>query len=407
MITLEVADLVVIASRTLGLDTGQVMDVLDATAAEFALAQARQAGDQRDLAGQAAVLLDALVRGQPLRRGNQRVALAAVLQFLALNGQEMDPDPPGPVAALVEGLAIGTLDTSTVAERLAPRLRPAGQPAARVKEAPMPGRPVRLAMRIKDATMRRQPRGMFGRFTDRARQAVYLAQEEARLLGHDYVSTEHLLLALLCEGQGVAAKVLEALGISREQARGRVEEITGRGQGSRNGHLPFTPPAKKALELSLREALALGHTYIGTEHVLLGLLAEGDGVGAQVLTGLGAGHARVREQVLDLLTGRSGRADLRAELAADLAATAEEPDQVRRQKEAAFEAGDLDGAAALRHRERELRVGKLRLENLLTGGGDIQAVIAEIQRLHHEVDRLRGLLREHGIEPDGGTAQTA
>ena len=407
MITLEVADLVVIASRTLGLDTGQVMDVLDATAAEFALAQARQAGDQRDLAGQAAVLLDALVRGQPLRRGNQQVALAAVLQFLALNGQEMDPDPPGPVAALVEGLAIGTLDTNTVAERLAPRLRPAGQPAARVKEAPMPGRPARLAMRIKEATMRRQPQGMFGRFTDRARQAVYLAQEEARLLGHDYVSTEHLLLALLYEGQGVAAKALEALGISREQARGRVEEITGRGQGSRNGHLPFTPSAKKALELSLREALALGHTYIGTEHVLLGLLAEGDGVGAQVLTGLGAGHARVREQVLDLLTGRSGRADLRAELADDLAATAEELDQVRRQKEAAFEAGDLDGAAALRDRERELRVGKLRLENLLTGGGDIQAVIAEIQRLHHEVDRLRGLLREHGIEPDGGTAQTA
>ena len=221
------------------------------------------------------------MRGQPLRRGNQQVALAAVLQFLALNGQEMDPDPPGPVAALVEGLAIGTLDTNTVAERLAPRLRPAGQPAARVKEASMPGRPVRLAMRIKEATMRRQPQGMFGRFTDRARQAVYLAQEEARLLGHDYVSTEHLLLALLYEGQGVAAKALGALGISREQARGRVEEITGRGQGSRDGHLPFTPQAKKALELSLREALALGHTYIGTEHVLLGLLAEGNSVGAR------------------------------------------------------------------------------------------------------------------------------
>jgi prophage maintenance system killer protein len=124
MITLEVADLVVIASRTLGLDTGQVLDVLDATAAEFALAQARQGGDPGDLVGQAAVLLDALVRGQPLRRGNQQVALAAVLQFLALNGQEMDPDPPGPVAALVAGLAAGTLDTKTVAERLAPRLWP-------------------------------------------------------------------------------------------------------------------------------------------------------------------------------------------------------------------------------------------------------------------------------------------
>ena len=407
MITLEVADLVVIAGRTLGLDTGQVMDVLDATAAELALAQARQADDQRDLAGQAAVLLDALVRGQPLRRGNQQVALAAMLQFLALNGQEMDPDPPGPVAALVEGLAIGTLDTKTVAERLAPRLRPAGQPAARVKEAPMPGRPVRLAMRIKNATMRTAAPGHV-RAVHRPGQAGHppgaggSPAAAPRLCEHRAPPAR-----LLYEGQGVAAKALEALGISREEARGQVEEITGRGQGSRNGHLPFTPPAKKALELSLREALALGHTYIGTEHVLLGLLAEGDGVGAQVLTGLGADHARVREQVLDLLTGRSGRADLRAELAADLAATAEELDQVRRQKEATFEAGDLDGAAALRDREQELRVGKLRLENLLTRGGDIQAVIAEIQRLHHEVDRLRDLLREHGIEPDGGTAQTA
>ncbi len=170
MITLEVADLVVIASRTLGLDTGQVLDLLDAVAAEFALAQARPGRDPGDLAGQAAALLDALVRGQPLRRGNQQVALAAMLQFLALNGQEMDPNPPGPVAALVAGLAAGTLDVKTVAERLASRLRPVGQPAARVKEAPMPGRPVSLAMRIKEATMRTQPKGMFGRFTDRRKK---------------------------------------------------------------------------------------------------------------------------------------------------------------------------------------------------------------------------------------------
>jgi ATP-dependent Clp protease ATP-binding subunit ClpC len=123
--------------------------------------------------------------------------------------------------------------------------------------------------------MRTQPKGMFHRFTDRARRAVHLAQEEARLLRHDYVGTEHLLLGLLYEGTGVAAKALESLGISREDVRGQVEEIIGRGQGSRSGHIPFTARAKKVLEVSLREALALGHHYIGTERLLLGLLREG------------------------------------------------------------------------------------------------------------------------------------
>jgi prophage maintenance system killer protein len=407
MITLEVADLVVIAARALGLDTGQVLDLLDATAAEFALAQARPGRDPGDLAGQAAVLLDALVRGQPLRRGNRQVALAAMLQFLALNGQEMDPDPPGPVAALVAGLAAGTLNVKTVADRLAPRLRPAGQPAARVKEAPMPGRPVTLAMRIKKATMRTQPKGLFGRFTDRARLVVFLAQEEARLLRHDYVGTEHLLLALLYEGEGIAAKALDALGISRELALAQAEEITGRGQGSRAASIPLTPPAKKALELSLREALALGHHYIGTEHILLGLLREGEDVAAQVLTRLGAGYDIAREQVLGLLSGESGQAGPQAQLAADLAGIAEQLTEVRRQKQAAFDAGDLDSAARLRDRDRQLLAGKLRLESLLTDGEGGRAVIAEYQRLHRELDRLRGLLHEHGIDPDGGTARTA
>jgi len=175
----------------------------------------------------------------------------------------------------------------------------------------MPGRPVSLAMRIKDATMRTQPTGMFARFTDQARGVIFLAQEEARLLRHDYVGTEHLLLGLLYEGEGVAARALESLGISREDVQGQVEEIAGPGQGSPARPLPFTPPAKKVLELSLREALALGHHYIGTEHLLLGLLREGDGVSAQVLTRLGTGDAQVREQVLGLLRGESEQAALR------------------------------------------------------------------------------------------------
>jgi ATP-dependent Clp protease ATP-binding subunit ClpC len=145
---------------------------------------------------------------------------------------------------------------------------------------------------------------MFERFTDRARRVVVLAQTEARDLGHNYIGTEHILLALIDEGQGVAAKALEAMGIDQDAARQRVVELTGRGQGASEGHIPFTPQAKKLLELALREALQLGHHYIGTEHILLALIRESDGVGAQVLVGLGADLDRTRQQVIQLLTGR-------------------------------------------------------------------------------------------------------
>jgi ATP-dependent Clp protease ATP-binding subunit ClpC len=142
---------------------------------------------------------------------------------------------------------------------------------------------------------------MFERFTDRARRVVVLAQEEARDLGHNYIGTEHILLGLLREREGVAARALESLGISLDVARQQVGEIIGTGGGMPTGHIPFTPRAKKVLELSLREALQLGHNYIGTEHILLGLVREGDGVGAQVLVGLGADLPTVRREVVNLL----------------------------------------------------------------------------------------------------------
>ncbi|WP_086788447.1 ATP-dependent Clp protease ATP-binding subunit, partial [Crossiella equi] len=144
---------------------------------------------------------------------------------------------------------------------------------------------------------------MFERFTDRARRVVVLAQEEARMLNHNYIGTEHILLGLIHEGEGVAAKALESLGIALEGVRQQVEEIIGQGQQAPSGHIPFTPRAKKVLELSLREALQLGHNYIGTEHILLGLIREGEGVAAQVLVKLGADLNRVRQQVLQLLSG--------------------------------------------------------------------------------------------------------
>src|SRR5687767_10168173 len=147
---------------------------------------------------------------------------------------------------------------------------------------------------------------MFERFTDRARRVVVLAQEEARMLNHNYIGTEHILLGLIHEGEGVAAKALESLGISLEAVRSQVEEIIGQGGTAPSGHIPFTPRAKKVLELSLREALQLGHNYIGTEHILLGLIREGEGVAAQVLVKLGADLGRVRQQVIQLLSGYSG-----------------------------------------------------------------------------------------------------
>lgn len=148
---------------------------------------------------------------------------------------------------------------------------------------------------------------MFERFTDRARRVVVLAQEEAKILKHNYIGTEHILLGLIHEGEGIAAKALEGMGISLEQVRDQVTEVIGQGQQAPSGHIPFTPRAKKVLELSLREALQLGHTYIGTEHILLGLIREGEGVAAQVLVKLGADLARVRQEVIKLISGYQGK----------------------------------------------------------------------------------------------------
>ncbi|MDP9144564.1 MAG: AAA family ATPase, partial [Actinomycetota bacterium] len=147
---------------------------------------------------------------------------------------------------------------------------------------------------------------MFERFTDRARRVVVLAQEEARLLNHNYIGTEHILLGLLNEGEGIAAQALESLDIDLASVREEVVKIIGQGQQSPSGHIPFTPRAKKVLELSLREALQLGHNYIGTEHILLGLIREGEGVAAQVLQQLGAELQKVRQTVIQLLSGPGG-----------------------------------------------------------------------------------------------------
>jgi ATP-dependent Clp protease ATP-binding subunit ClpC len=148
---------------------------------------------------------------------------------------------------------------------------------------------------------------VFERFTERARQVVVLAQDEARRLRHDYIGTEHLLLGLLREEEGIAARVLESLGLTVDAVRAQVARIVAPGEPVQTGgmhQIPFTPRAKKVLDLSLREAIALGHSYIGTEHVLLGLLHEGDGVATRILIDAGAGPDRVRNAVLNHLSGQ-------------------------------------------------------------------------------------------------------
>ena len=213
---------------------------------------------------------------------------------------------------------------------------------------------------------------MFERFTDRARRVVVLAQEEARLLNHNYIGTEHILLGLIHEGEGVAAQALESLGISLEAVRSQVEEIIGQGSSSPSGHIPFTPRAKKVLELSLREALQLGHNYIGTEHVLLGLIREGEGVAAQVLVKLGADLSKVRQEVIQQLSGYSGSGSGRETVGASAGQGSEQGgqsgslvlDQFGRNLTADARAKKLDPVIGrLRETERVMQVLSRRTKN--------------------------------------------
>ena len=272
---------------------------------------------------------------------------------------------------------------------------------------------------------------MFERFSQRARRVVVLAQEEARLLNHNYIGTEHILLGLIREGEGVAAKALESLGISLETVRQQVEKMIGRGQQPPSGHVPFTPRAKKVLELSLREAQALGHNYIGTEHILLGLIREGGGVAAQVLVKPGADLNRARQQVVQLLHGYKGK-DVTGEgpplpddapaqvdsldrrlaaierwvgLRPDLDDLDQEIARVRREKEAAIDSQDFEASAALRDQEKQLLAARAgREKDWAEAAAGRMPLAQELRRVKAELDRLRASLREHGIEPGDDAA---
>jgi ATP-dependent Clp protease ATP-binding subunit ClpA len=277
---------------------------------------------------------------------------------------------------------------------------------------------------------------MFERFTDRARRVMLLAEEEARRLNHDHVGTEHILLGLVLEGEGVAARALESLGISLQAVREEVEESIGRGQQAPPGRIPYTPRAKKTLELSLREALHLGHHYIGTEHILLGVIREGEGPAAQALVNLGGDLNRVRQQVIQVLHGYQGNVPLsvratsrpgqagrgrrkllsqildrvdsmesrltalerRVGTGPDVRDLDQEIAQVCRDKESAIDAQDFESAAGLRDRERQL------LGQRAARQQEWATAYTDLPSLTEEVKRLRDLLRQHGIEPRDGAA---
>ena len=284
---------------------------------------------------------------------------------------------------------------------------------------------------------------MFERFTDRARRAMALAQEEAQR-HHSGVGTEHLLLGLIQEGEGVAAKALEALGISLESVSQQVQEIIGPAKPPPSRQSRFSPRARQVLKLSLREALQLGHHYIGTEHLLLGLMREGEGVAAQVLDKLGADLSGVRQQVIQVLQGYQGQEEPEAGRTAprpggarpgqpgtlaeilrgvdsidsrlsameqsvgagpEVSDLDEQIAQARRDKESAASAEDYERAAQLRGRERQLLAEKsARQAEWAAAHLDLSSLAEGLHRVGDEVRQLRELLRRGGADRQDGAA---
>jgi ATP-dependent Clp protease ATP-binding subunit ClpA len=247
---------------------------------------------------------------------------------------------------------------------------------------------------------------MFERFTDRARRVVVLAQEEARLLDHNYIGTEHILLGLIHEGEGVAAEALNSLGIALDAVRSQVEEIIGQGSAAPTGHIPFTPRAKKVLELSLRESLQLGHNYIGTEHILLGLVREGEGVAAQVLVKLGADLHSVRAEVIRLLEGYTGEAHPEGltELRTTLTGIGRSVAGMPRLSHDSTEAMDLAREIARKMGHDTVQPADILLG--LLGSSDLDVAVI-LQRLGVDLQLLKVRLDEMASEetPDGASGR--
>jgi hypothetical protein len=330
---LEVPDLVVIAARVLALDPAAALELVDLEVAERAMRMARCDGPPEEAA---ALLLRALLHHRPLAERNAEVAAVATLQFLALNGRELVIDGPEELRDLVRGLSAGALGPADAASWFGARL-------GRRKET---GMGVRRRKGISRLWGELEPCE-----TPRKRRSLELAKAEARELRHNHIGTEHLLLGLIREEGGVAARALARLNVGADAVRHEIVTIIGLGAAPADADPPFTPRVKKVLHLAEREARRLSHGYIGTEHLLLALVREGDGLAAQILVNLGADFADLVDEVM-----------------------------------------------------RTIRGGHPPVDVLRDGLGNL---FEEYEQLRDEVVRLRALLRQHGIEPDGGTSRTA
>lgn len=317
---LTMAEVLAVATYVLRRDSTTVAARTDLAALELAVGEQTGAGDT---ATAAAGLLRGLVRRRPFGGPNRTIAVASVIQLLALNGCDIELEPADELDTLLDKVAADALDLTALADQLSLRMVP-------------------LSQRKHDKHQKGE--AMFERFSNRGRQVVVLAQEEARDLDHNYIGTEHVLLALLRVEDSVAATVLAQLGVTLDDAHAEIEASVGRGTRAPDGHIPFTARAKKVLELSLRESLTFGAAEVDTEHILLGLLREGKGAGGQVLIKRGLSLAAVR----DAITARPFR----------------------------MPAGS---------HQQLLR--------------DLTAVFEENARLRGEVSRLQGLLRDHGVDP--------
>jgi hypothetical protein len=361
---LDLYDVLAVAARVLDCESVDVIRRTDLELVDRILGEVRST--HGDLADAAAVLLSGFLRRRPFTGPNRVVAVAITLQFVALNGAEVELEPAEEFDGWLDQVKSGELNTSSAADRLRSRL--AGDQAVNVST-------------FGDEGISWEEIGMFERFSEKARKVTVLAQEEARQLNHNYIGTEHLLLGLVREGEGVASQALTTLGISAPAVRSVVESLIGRGKDTvGGGHIPFTPRAKTVLEMSLRESVQLGHNYIGTEHLLLGLIREGEGFASQALTKLGVELGTARQQVIDILSPGSRKPHgpghderLSEERVRDLLAEGRE------------------------YPTEKLWYGTDRRRHLLR---ELAGLVDENERLHEETTRLRAKLREHGINPD-------
>ncbi|MFC5268212.1 Clp protease N-terminal domain-containing protein [Kribbella qitaiheensis] len=344
---LDLYDVLAVAARVLECDPAAAirrteLDVVDAVL--------REVVELDDVVDAAAMLLSGLIRGCPFSGWNRRVSVAVTLQLAALNGCDLRLEPVGELDDLLDRIRAGEASPSAVAELLRARLTSPLAFASFGLQGPT-----------------REEIVMFEKFSDAARQVVVLAQEQARELHHHYIGTEHLLLGLLEENVGIAAQVLAGCGITAPAVRKFVEETVGRGEDESCGFVPFTPRAKKVMELSHKESLKLGSDHIGTEHLLLGLIREGEGLAAQAIVKGGADLALLKRQVRLAIEQRK-----RAAAAVQGFLT---------------EGAQHSGTWMIHGRRRHLI-------------GELDAILDENERLHGEITRLRQKLRAHDIDPD-------